>query len=135
MSAVRAEAPAFRTPPARRPATTPRPSRQRLAVIEAPGPGWLRTVVVAGGVVLLALTLAIAIQGERIRTQERYDTARAQLARAQERNRDLRVAVAQAESPEVVLESARAQGMIEPGPVVAVPPGPLVDAPIAAAAP
>jgi cell division protein FtsL len=96
-------------------------------VLEAPTAGWARRLAAVGAVVFAALVLAVAIQGERIRTQERYDAVRAELLRSDERNRDLRVAVAQAESPEVVLDAARDLGMVEPGPIVAVPAAPVGD--------
>lgn len=78
-----------------------------------------------GAVVFLAaLAVAVAIQGARISSQERYDALTERVERARETNRDLRVAVARAESPEVILDAARGLGMIEPGPVVPLPAGP-----------
>ena len=67
------------------------------------------------------LVVSVAIQGERIKTQERADLIAQRMEDAQVEHRDLRVQVAQAESPQEILEAARELGMVEPGPIAAVP--------------
>jgi cell division protein FtsL len=76
-------------------------------------------------VFFLALLGTVGVQGERIRTQEAADALRRSLTEAEDHRRELQVAVAGAESPQQVLEVARAAGMVEPGPVVALPAGPF----------
>jgi cell division protein FtsL len=133
MTAVRAPRPARPaardTAPRRAPrrvAPTARPLPQesagpRLRVAVRPERAW-RTMLVACGVLFFAtLVLSVAIQGERIKAQEQADRIEARMAAATERHRDLRVAVAQAESPARILEAARSLGMVEPGPIAAVP--------------
>lgn len=91
--------------------------------------GW-RTLLTCCAVVFFAtLVASVAIQGERIRTQERADDVAARTEEAQVRNRSLRVEVAQAESPQRILEAARALGMAEPGPIAAVPAAETTPAP------
>jgi cell division protein FtsL len=75
-------------------------------------------------VFFLALLGAVGVQGERIRTQEAADALRRALTEAEDHRRELQVAVAGAESPRRVLDVARDAGMVEPGPVVALPAGP-----------
>ncbi|MFZ4518790.1 MAG: hypothetical protein ACOYOP_10395 [Microthrixaceae bacterium] len=93
----------------------------RLAVVAAPRTGWRR--LLAGAVVLLLAVMggSVFVQGERISVQERSDRLATQIARADERGRELRVQVATAESPERILDQAAAMGMVEPGPAAAVP--------------
>jgi hypothetical protein len=113
----------------RRVAPTARPLPQesagpRLRVAVRPETAW-RTLFVACVVAFFAtLILSVAIQGERITAQDQADRIEARMAAAQERHRNLRVTVAQAESPSRILEAARGLGMVEPGPIAAVPAGP-----------
>lgn len=109
---------------AREPASRASTSRAPLRLVVPASASWARTVVFGAVVFFAALTVAVAIQGARISSQERYDHLTARVEGAREANRDLRVAVARAESPEVVLDAARQIGMIEPGPVVPLPAGP-----------
>jgi hypothetical protein len=131
MTAVRARSAPARPAPARAPRrvepsvrSLPQEStgpRLRVAQRIAPELGW-RTVLVCCAVGFFAtLVASVAIQGERIQTQERADQIAARMEAAQERHRDLRVQVAEAESPGHVLDAARALGMVEPGPLAAVP--------------
>lgn len=112
--------------PATRDASARRSSEDRptLRLVTPAATGWARTVAFGAVVFLAALAVAVAIQGARISSQERYDALTERVERARETNRDLRVAVARAESPEVILDAARGLGMIEPGPVVPLPAGP-----------
>ena len=94
--------------------------RLRLAV-DRRELGW-RTVLVCCAVGFFAtLVVSVAIQGERIKTQERADLIAHRMEEAQVEHRDLRVQAAQAESPQQILEAARELGMVEPGPIAAVP--------------
>jgi len=83
--------------------------------------GWRATVVVCIVGSFAALVASVAIQGQRIAVQEEADRVSAATAEAYDRNRDLRIEVVQAESPEHVLEVARAAGLVEPGPIGVVP--------------
>lgn len=67
----------------------------------------------------------VTIQAQRIEAQHRIDRLDAALLEADELHRVLRAEVAVAESPEVVMQSAKELGMVEPGPVLPlVPPVP-----------
>ena len=135
MTAVRAPrtAPARDGAPRRAPrrvAPTARPLPQesagpRLRVALRPETAWRTVLAVCVVAFFATLVLSVAIQGERITTQEQADRIEARMAAAQDRHRNLRVAVAQAESPSRILEAARGLGMVEPGPIAAVPAGPL----------
>ena len=77
---------------------------------------------------LLTVTLVVFVQGERIQAQDRSDDLSARIERAADRQRSLRVQLAGAESPERILSAAADRGLVDPGPVAAVPPVPI-DAP------
>lgn len=66
----------------------------------------------------VVLAGSVAIQAQRIETQHRIDRVEAELQRADELNRRLRTDVAVAQSPERIIDAARALGMVDPGPVV-----------------
>lgn len=83
--------------------------------------GWRATVVFCVLGSFAALVASVAIQSQRIALQEEADRLVERTAEARDHNRDLRIAVIQAESPEHVLEVARAQGLVEPGPIAVVP--------------
>ena len=83
--------------------------------------GWRATVVFCVLGSFGALVGSVAIQSQRIALQEEADRLVERTAEARDHNRDLRIAVIQAESPEHVLEVARAQGLVEPGPIAVVP--------------
>ena len=116
-------------PALRRPVRSARPLPQesagpQLRVAAGPETGWRSIMVCCVVAFFLTLVLAVAIQGERIRAQERSDRIASRTAVELERQRELRVSVAEAESPGRILEAARALGMVEPGPIAAVPAGP-----------
>lgn len=131
-----ARSPRARSAPAAAPARPrPRPSVRPLPP-ESAGPrlrliargtgrsreiGWRATVVFCVLGSFAALVASVAIQSQRIALQEEADRLVEQTAEARDHNRDLRIAVIQAESPEHVLEVARAQGLVEPGPIAVVP--------------
>jgi len=84
---------------------------------------WVVSAVMVVGLFGI-LGTGVAIQASSIGEQDRYDALKVRVEDALDRQRDLRVAVAQAESPGTVLDAARDLGMIEPGVSVAVPAGP-----------
>jgi len=96
----------------------------QLRVAAGPETGWRSIMVCCVVAFFLTLVLAVAIQGKLIRAQERSDRIASRTAVELEPQRDLRVSVAEAESPGRILEAARALGMVEPGPIAAVPAGP-----------
>jgi len=73
-----------------------------------------------------ALGLTVYVQGERIQSQEQADMLASRIEQAQIQQRELRVDLAHAASPERVMEAARAAGMVDPGPVAAVASAPVV---------
>ncbi len=83
------------------------------------------------GVALFFVILAgsVTIQAQRIEAQHRIDQLDQQLVVAERRQRDLRVDVAVAESPERIMAEAAALGMVAPAMVV--PLTPPQDAPVA----
>ncbi|UDY35971.1 hypothetical protein [Dermatobacter hominis] len=83
--------------------------------------GWRATVALCVVGSFAALVASVAIQSQRIALQEEADRVSARTAVAEDRNRELRIAVVQAESPEHVLEVARDAGLVEPGPIAVVP--------------
>lgn len=83
--------------------------------------GWQATVALCIIGTFAALVGSVAIQGQRIAVQEEADRIAVRTAEAQDRNRDLRIQVIQAESPEHVLEVARSAGLVEPGPIGVIP--------------
>lgn len=90
--------------------------------------GWRAVVLLCIVGTFAALVASVAIQGQRIALQEDADRIAAHMVEEQDRNRDLRIEVVQAESPQHVLEAARASGLVEPGPIAVVPaaiPGPV----------
>jgi len=64
----------------------------------------------------------VAIQAQRIEAQHRIDQLDQQLVDAERRQRDLRVDVAVAESPERIMAEAAALGMVAPAMVVPLTP-------------
>ena len=74
----------------------------------------------------VALGLTVFVQGERIQAQRQADDLAASIERAQIQQRELRVDLAHAASPERVMSAARAAGMVDPGPVAAVASAPVV---------
>lgn len=67
---------------------------------------------------------AVAIQAQRIEAQHRIDELDQRLVVAEQRQRELRVDVAVAESPEQIMAKAAELGMVEPAMVVPLsPPG------------
>lgn len=117
MTAVRSATPRSDSSP-RRPPVRLRIAPRRRARRDL---GWRATVVlcIVGG--FAAMIASVAIQGQRIALQEEADKVAARTAAAEDRNRDLRIEVIQAESPAHVLDVARAAGLIEPGPIAVVP--------------
>lgn len=99
--------------------------RPRLRVVPPAERGWGPLVLFCVIAFLVTMAAAVFVQGERIRSQERSDELTTLIDRAGEQARRLRVDVATAESPERILGAARAQGMVDPGPVAAVPAVPL----------
>jgi hypothetical protein len=83
--------------------------------------GWRATVALCIVGSFAALVASVAIQSQRIALQEAADSVATRTATAEDRNRELRIAVVQAESPEHVLEVARDAGLVEPGPIAVVP--------------
>ncbi len=83
--------------------------------------GWQATVVLCIVGSFAALVASVAIQSQRIALQDDADRVAARTAEAHDRNRELRIEVIQAEAPEHVLEVARAEGLVEPGPIAVVP--------------
>ncbi len=83
--------------------------------------GWRAIVVICIVGTFAALVGSVAIQSQRIALQEEADKIAAATARAHDRNRDLRIEVIQAESPQNVLDGASTAGLVEPGPVAVVP--------------
>jgi len=83
--------------------------------------GWRATVVLCIIGTFAALVASVAIQGQRIALQEHADRIAARTAAAEDANRDLRIEVVGAESPEHVLDVARSAGLVEPGPIAVVP--------------
>ena len=89
----------------------------------------LQSALMAGAALVFVLLMGVVtISAQRIEGQRRLDTLQTQLADLQNTNRELRAAVAEAESPEVVLDHAARLGLVEPGPIVPVEPGPAVPA-------
>ncbi|MFM7064831.1 MAG: hypothetical protein ACKO04_15280, partial [Actinomycetes bacterium] len=100
---------------------------RRRSLLAAMSP--LQTALMAGTALVFVLLLGVVtISAQRIEGQRRLDTLQTELADLQNTNRELRAAVAQAESPEVVLDHAARLGLVEPGPIVPVEPGPAVPA-------
>lgn len=120
------------TAPSRaRPRTTARPLPQesvgpRLRVLSGDRSGrsdigWRAIVTICIVGTFAALVMSVAIQSQRIALQEEADKVAAATARAHDHNRDLRIEVIQAESPEHVLEGAGTAGLVEPGPIAVIP--------------
>ena len=111
-----------------RPSARPLPQESagpRLRLIRREGRrrdiGWRATVVLCIVGSFAALVASVAIQSQRIALQEEADVIASRTAAAHDRNRELRIAVVQAESPEHVLQVARDAGLVEPGPIAVVP--------------
>lgn len=130
MTAVRAlsrQAPSRQAPS--RQGDVGRPVRLRL-VRPLPGRelGWTATIALCVIGLFGALVVSVAIQGQRIALQEEADRVTSRTAEARDRNRQLRIDLVQAESPERVLAGARSAGMVEPGPVAMIPAASASDA-------
>jgi hypothetical protein len=117
--------------------TTVRPLPQesagpRLTLLRAAGAapelGWRSLLMCCAIGFFATMVASVAIQGARIQTQEQADHIASRMQVEQDRHRDLRVAVAQAESPGHILDAARGLGMVEPGPIAAVPADPAAAA-------
>ena len=126
MTAVRSAEGITRPGALRRSAAADAPAQRAegtvLQLIPTRSRRWVITAVMVVGLFGI-LGAAVTIQAQGIGDQERYDAVKSDIDRALDRQRDLRVAVAEAESPSHVLERARDLGMIEPGPSLAVPAG------------
>ena len=135
MTAVRSlDEPTPRVQRRRRPTSSTRPlsqesagSRRRAArkPADAHHSSWRNLVVGCVVGLFAALGLTVYVQGERIQAQERADDLAAQIERAQVQQRELGVDLARAASPERVMATARAAGMVDPGPVAAVASAPV----------
>jgi hypothetical protein len=132
VTAVRARSTSSHAPSRGRSRSTARPTPggaagPRLRLVHPTGRrvgrdiGWRATVTLCVVGCFAALVASVAIQGQRIALQEEADRVAERTAAAEDRNRELRIAVVQAESPEHVLEVARAAGLVEPGPIAVVP--------------
>ncbi|MFI5044416.1 MAG: hypothetical protein ACHQDC_06455, partial [Acidimicrobiales bacterium] len=126
MTAVRSAEGVTRPGALRRSAAADAPAQRAegtvLRLIPTRSRRWVITAVMVVGLFGI-LGAAVTIQAQGIGDQERYDAVKSDIDRALDRQRDLRVSVAEAESPSYVLERARELGMIEPGPSLAVPAG------------
>lgn len=99
-----------------------RSARLRLVLPAAPRElGWRATIAVCVVCSIGALGVSVAVQGQRISLQEDADRIASRTAVARDRNRQLRIEVIQAESPEHILDAARKAGMVEPGPIAVIP--------------
>lgn len=112
------------------------PQRSRTAVRSLPqetiGPrlavhprrliGTRSAVLISVGVTFLIMAGLVAIQAQKIEAQHRIDQLDQRLVDAERRQRDLRVDLAIAESPERIMAEAAALGMVAPAMVVPLAP-------------
>lgn len=104
-----------------------------LRLVETSGPAQqrrprrrLRPAVGSVVTIVALVALAVGFAAQQVDGQARLDAVREGTREASQRQQHLRAEVAEAESPERILGAAREVGMVEPGPVVAVPAPPVV---------
>ena len=102
-------------PPAPRPARHLRPSRPPLRVVEPRRRLRTGPTVVVGAVLAFAIAFAIvAFQAQLVQGQRHLDDLDGRIDQAAEQYRQLRLDVAELESPERVVDAAGALGMVTP---------------------
>jgi len=84
------------------------------------------TLTCATGILFVMLMGLVTISAQRVEGQQQLDALQSRLAVVHNTNRELRADVAEAESPEVVLDAASKLGLVEPGPIVPLEPGKMV---------
>ena len=94
----------------------------RLAVHTRRRVGTRTILITSVALFFVILAGSVAIQAQRIEAQHRIDQLDQQLVDAERRQRDLRVDVAVAESPERIMAEAAALGMVAPAMVVPLTP-------------
>jgi cell division protein FtsL len=130
-------APAVAPPPEARPG--PRHARPHLQVVAPPKPAYqLRTGPTVALGCVLAFVIAIAVvacQVLLVQGQQRLDAVHGEIAEQTDRYDELRLEVAELESPERIVAAATELGMVPPPEVTYLTPSGAVTLPAGASAP